>query len=278
MRKTILLLLVGLVLALVDPGGARAAEDLVAMTNADRAGRGLGALTPVADLQEFAQWRADEMMRAAKLWHSADLGSQLSNWQRLGENVGRGPTLTDIQTSFMASPSHRDNIVLPQFTQIGVGVTSDGGEYVYVAVVFRQPIGAAAAPAPRQAAAPAPAPARPAPKPVARPAAPKPAPTTTTTTPPPPPPPAPEPEPVVGLMVPDIVPDPVVPPEVARPPVVEQPPRFLAASSRIRRTSAAGPPDRRLPSALAGGMIGLIGAYGVVHQGVRRRLDRAAVR
>ena len=52
---------------------------------------------------------------------------------------GRGPNLRDIQTAFMASPSHRENIVDPGFTQLGVGVTWDGKEYFYVAVIFRTP-------------------------------------------------------------------------------------------------------------------------------------------
>lgn len=166
------------------------------MTNSDRVSRGLRALVTANDLQALAQQRANEMARSGALAHTTNLGSKVSGWQRLGENVGRGPNLTDIETAFMNSPSHRENILDPDFTQLGVGVTFDGKDYFYVAVIFRQPSGAAptAAPAPstppttRAAAAP-----KPKPKPAVTTTAPPPTttttepPTTTTTTPPPPP-------------------------------------------------------------------------------------------
>jgi cysteine-rich secretory family protein len=147
--------------------------DLTAMTNADRAAARLKALSTAGDLQSLAQRRADEMARSGKLVHTSNLGSKVSGWKRLGENVGRGPELRDIQTAFMNSPSHRENILDPGFSQLGVGVTFDGKEYLYVAVIFREPSGATTATTP------------PPPPPTTTPttraaAAPKPKPTTTT--------------------------------------------------------------------------------------------------
>jgi hypothetical protein len=176
------------------------AADLTAMTNADRTRAGLRPLATANDLQSLAQSRANEMARSGRLAHTTNLGSKVSGWKRLGENVGRGPNLRDIQTAFMASPSHRENIVDPGFTQMGVGVTWDGKEYFYVAVIFRQPSSTASAPPPtsppttratppttRAASAP------PKPKPTTTTQAPTtttaPPTTTTTTLPPPPPPP-----------------------------------------------------------------------------------------
>ena len=154
MRKLLLVLVVALVPALT--GAAWAAEDLTSLTNADRTAAGLPALVTASDLQSFAQRRAEEMARADKLWHTSNLGTQVSNWQRVGENVGRGPSLRDIQAAFMNSASHRENIVHPAYTQLGVGVAHDGGQLLYVAVIFRQPkTTAAAAPAPAPAPAPA---------------------------------------------------------------------------------------------------------------------------
>jgi hypothetical protein len=135
------------------------------------------------------------MAKSGQLAHTTNLGSKVSGWKRLGENVGRGPNLRDIETAFMASPSHRENILDPDFSQFGVGVTWDGKEYFYVAVVFRQPSGAATAPAPTPTTTPttraASAPPKPKPTTTTQPApttttAP---PTTTTTLAPPPPPP-----------------------------------------------------------------------------------------
>ncbi|MGH9002412.1 MAG: CAP domain-containing protein, partial [Acidimicrobiia bacterium] len=147
--------------ALTSP--AWAGEDLTSLTNADRTSGGLPALVTASDLQSFAQRRAEEMARANKLWHTSNLGTQVANWQRVGENVGRGPSLRDIQSAFMQSASHRENIMHPAYTQLGVGVASDGGQLLYVAVIFRQPKTGAAAPAPTSPPTTAP---KPRPKPV----------------------------------------------------------------------------------------------------------------
>ena len=212
MLKRITLLAVA-VLALVGgplatgPAQAGYVADLTAMTNADRAAARLRALSTAGDLQSFAQRRADEMARSGRLAHTTGLGSKISGWKRLGENVGRGPELRDIQTAFMNSPSHRQNILDPGFTQLGVGVTFDGKEYLYVAVIFREPSGATTAKAPppppptttpttRAAAAPKPKPTTTTQAPTTTTQAP-----TTTTTAPPPPPPAP---PVEELVAPPV--------------------------------------------------------------------------
>lgn len=188
-----LLALVGGPLGL-DRALAATRQDFTSMTNADRVKRGLKALSTAADLQSVAQQRADEMARSKRLAHTTNLGSKVSGWQRLGENVGRGPTLQEIETALMNSPSHRENILDRDFTQLGVGVTFDGKDYLYVAVVFRQPSGAAAsAPPPKPAPTPTTrASQAPKPKPTTTTQAPTTttqAPTTTSTAAPPPPPP-----------------------------------------------------------------------------------------
>lgn len=183
--------LVALLAGPLAAGRALAAQDLAAMTNAERVSRGLRALSTASDLQSLAQLRANQMAQSGVLAHTVNLSSKVSGWQKIGENVGRGPALSDIETAFMNSPEHRTNILDPAFTQVGVGVTWDGGRYFWVAVIFRQPTGAAAArapvPVPKVAAAPKPP--RPAATTTTRPpitttTVP---PTTTTTAPPPPP-------------------------------------------------------------------------------------------
>lgn len=192
------LLAIGGPLAVSRAEASETAADLTAMTNADRARLGLRPLATANDIQSLAQQRATEMARSGRLAHTSNLGTKVSGWKRLGENVGRGPNLRDIQTAFMASPSHRENIVDPGFTQLGVGVTWDGKEYFYVAVIFRTPSSTASAPPPptptTQATPPTTRAASAPPKP--RPTTTRPAPTTTTappttttTLPPPPPPP-----------------------------------------------------------------------------------------
>lgn len=200
----------GTVAVLVPISSAWGGEDLTAMINAERTSRRLGVLETASDLQAFAQRRAEEMAQAGRLWHTPNLGDQISNWRRLGENVGRGKSLADIHQGFMASESHRYNILLPDFSQIGAGVAANG-ELLYVAVIFRQPSSASPPRPPDPAPAPAVRPPRPKPPPTPRPPASAPTPTTLPSQPLPAPTPAP-PEPPAPAPVP--APAPAAPTEV----------------------------------------------------------------
>jgi hypothetical protein len=269
------------------PAQAGQVQDLTAMTNADRVAHGLRALSTSGDLQQVAQSKADEMARTKRLAHSTGLGTKVSGWQRLGENVGRGPTLQEIETAFMASPSHRQNILDAGFTQLGVGVTYDGKDYLYVAVIFRQPSGATAAPAPAPAPAPRPTPttrasSAPRPKPTAttqKPTTTTQAPTTTTTAPAPPPPPPPVEE--------------IVPPvesttttmestTTTTPRPITENPDFLAAnfSDRIIAmapiSSAPVPGRATWPIVLAGGLGLLVGSASSAALRLELKRSRAA--
>lgn len=271
MRRTIVVLVVGLAIAF--GGTARATDDLSSMTNRDRQTQGRQPLVSVAELGSFAQRRAEEMARARKLWHTENLGGHISNWRRLGENVGKGPGLADIQRSFMASADHRDNILLREFSEFGVGVATDGAQTIYVAVIFRQPDDA---PATQTAAPPAPRAPRSA------------APTTTVTAPPvtttstvappaheviaPAPLPAPEPVPVAEA-APAPAPDAEPARRIARP-LTEQP-WFIAANSWDPGVPGPDrPASEPMRPTMAGAVVGLLSLCGGVHHALRRRLPR----
>ncbi|MGH9000379.1 MAG: CAP domain-containing protein [Acidimicrobiia bacterium] len=196
-------------MVLMGLGAAVAGEDLTSLTNSDRVRNGQASLYTARELQAFAQNRAEEMARTGRLSHTEDLGRKISNWQRLGENVGRGRTLQEIERLYMGSPAHRENVLSADFTQIGVGVATSEN-MIYTAVIFRLPKEeakeASAAPPPSsrpparaqpvQRQAPAPRPASTTTRPTTRatpPTTAAPAPTTTAPPPPPPPPPAPPP-------------------------------------------------------------------------------------
>lgn len=229
---------------MVTLGGiSSAAEDLLALTNADRSTNGLAPLTSTSDLQAFAQRRAEEMMRAGKLWHTATLSTDVTNWRVVGENVGRGPTLTDIQTAFMASPTHRANVLRPEFSQAGVGVVWDGVDLFYVAVIFRQPATETTpTPAPRVASSP-PRTARPKPAPAPPPTT---SPPTTVPTPPLPPP---EPAPVEQ-------PAPVVPEAGPRLSWVLETTTWESVTPPAPASSASDAPDEGSPALLAAASTG----------------------
>jgi cysteine-rich secretory family protein len=269
-RTVVAALVVALIGALAMPGavaGTGGPEDFAGLTNADRSAHGLPPLSTSRDIQAFAQRRAEEMAAAGDVWHTRNLGSYISNWTRLGENVGMGPFLSDIENGFMNSSTHRNNILSPKFSQMGVGVASDGYQQLYVAVIFREP---APVPAPiaAPAAAPGPRPTRPAPS--------RPVPVIQAA-PAPPPPPAPAPE---AAPPPAPVPEPPVQVEepAARPLAVMSAP-FLAANTWDSALPAPAVRDLvlALNPALAGSLLGMLVATAVVHAAWRRRLRLALV-
>jgi hypothetical protein len=123
--------------ALADSGMEAQA---VSQINAERTSRGLPALSTSGDLTSVARSWSATMADQNKLYHNPNLGSQVSGWQKVGENVGRGPSVGAIHSGFMASDGHRKNILDPAYTQVGVGVVVKDGT-VWVTQVFRQPAG-----------------------------------------------------------------------------------------------------------------------------------------
>jgi len=82
------------------------------------------------------------MAATSTLAHNAAAPSQVANWRAFGENVGKGTSVSIIQSSFIASPVHLANLLSGQFTEVGYGtaVAADGA--LYVDEVFRTPAGA----------------------------------------------------------------------------------------------------------------------------------------
>jgi hypothetical protein len=153
--------------ALAD-GGMEAA--FVSQINQERAANGLPALASSGDLAAVARQHSARMADQDHLHHNPNLGGHVSGWEKVGENVGRGPDVGAIHRAFMASSGHRRNILDAEFTQVGVGVVVRGNT-VWVTEVFRLPAGAAPKPAPEPAPEPEPKPApEPAPKPKPAPA------------------------------------------------------------------------------------------------------------
>jgi hypothetical protein len=173
LRAVITLALVGAsCLAIVHPASASPSDEgyFVDHINAIRVSRGLGTLAIDAQLTAVARAWSEHMAADGTLAHNPSLGSQVSGWRTLGENVGTGPSLSSIEAAFENSPHHFENMVDPSYNLIGVGVVQDSNGTYWVTEDFKQPKNAPApAPAPRPAA-PRPA----APRPVAHPA-PKPA-------------------------------------------------------------------------------------------------------
>lgn len=148
------------------PASASAEGDesrALALVNQERAARGLGRLAPAPDLVTVARRHSTRMAEANEVFHNSRLSSEVDGWELLGENVSAGPAVQKIHDALMASKVHRDVILEPRLTQIGVGVVMAGGE-IWLTEVFRLPEGQPqSSPAPTgQAEAPAAPPASPA--------------------------------------------------------------------------------------------------------------------
>jgi hypothetical protein len=121
--------------------------------NQERAEHGRAALTWRADLADVAQGWAQHMASTQELAHNPGLARQVHNWQVLGENVGVGPTLDDLDRAFMASTEHRDNILDSDYTDVGVGSVSDD-KNIWIVIDFREPQVPESQPTPAHSSAP----------------------------------------------------------------------------------------------------------------------------
>ncbi len=108
------------------------------LLNADRNAKGLASLPTNIDLYLKAQSWSEQLARDGYLHHSNLPDGIGYNWARLGENVGYGYSLEQVQQAFMNSPGHRANILDGGFNRIGLGVTRDGAGRYWVVQEFMQ--------------------------------------------------------------------------------------------------------------------------------------------
>ncbi len=101
-----------------------------ALANADRSANGLPPLSPSPLLAQAAQMKAQDMAAKSYFAHVSPDGKTPLDWlnaagyryQNVGENLGLNYASSEsVESGWMNSPEHRANILLPQFTEIGVG-------------------------------------------------------------------------------------------------------------------------------------------------------------
>lgn len=108
---------------------------LAKKTNVARAHAGVRKLSLDPQLSRVAKRQARAMARRRALYHSPSLGSLVTNWRSLGENVGYAGSVKSVHRAFMHSSLHKSNILKSSYRHVGVGTTKKGG-YVWSAVVF----------------------------------------------------------------------------------------------------------------------------------------------
>jgi hypothetical protein len=123
--------------AVSDPRAA-----LYGMVNAARESERSAPLTRDARLDELAQAHAEAMRRAHKTAHDAgdgDLNQRLAAAGlelRAGENVAHAASAALSHRALWASPSHRENLLFPDFDEIGIGVAPDADGTLWVCELF----------------------------------------------------------------------------------------------------------------------------------------------
>lgn len=118
---------------------SRTEGTLLRLVNRDRAAAELPAYQVAGDLMIVARSWALVLAGTGELAHNPQLGRQITGYQAAGENVGHGPDPATVHAAFLASPSHRANVLDADYTQAGIAVAPGLGDRLWVVQVFRQP-------------------------------------------------------------------------------------------------------------------------------------------
>lgn len=151
--------LVGGLFALSSPGTAVTDEEslLASLVNGARAGAGLPPLSVSGALSDVARSHSASMAAAGSISHTGDLGgvvgSVVTDWTGVGENVAVSGSVTEAHNALMGSATHRAN-VLGDFNVLGVGVVRSGDGRVWVTELFAKTATATVEPQPEPAPAP----------------------------------------------------------------------------------------------------------------------------
>jgi uncharacterized protein YkwD len=111
-------------------------QSIYDQVNAARTGAGLATLAPSPHAMDKAQAWAEHLARTGTLEHSSLSDGMPEGWRRLGENVGRGPSVAAVEQGFLDSPHHRDNVLDDAFNWVGTGSAMAADGTVYVVEVF----------------------------------------------------------------------------------------------------------------------------------------------
>ena len=126
------------------PGPVRnrtAEAAVVPLTNADRGAASLGQVSRDSCLDAVAAGYAEQMARSQALVHNPGSGAAIAGCRSnptWGDNIGtvRPCDTTYLEQQWMASPSHRHNILTAAFTYVGVGAWTDDQGGCWVQVLF----------------------------------------------------------------------------------------------------------------------------------------------
>jgi len=135
--------LVVTVLALAGATGCESIDlerdQVIGLVNDARSDAALPPLRHNVTLDIKADGWARKLRDACSLSHSRLQDGAPKDWQSLGENVGFGGTIADVQAGYLNSAGHRKNMLDPRFTQMGAAAVwgmCDGQRRVFTVQVF----------------------------------------------------------------------------------------------------------------------------------------------
>ena len=97
--------------------------------NEERRRRGVGTVKLDPELSRVAQNHSYHMKTEQRLYHTPEdkLRERVTNWELLGENVGRGGDVDSLHRAFMESEAHRHVALHREFNYVGIGVSHQEG-------------------------------------------------------------------------------------------------------------------------------------------------------
>lgn len=144
-RQITLVVLATLVLGLLAPGtGSAAVREpdrwrMKRATNESRLDHGVRRVDLDKVMSDLARKHSAAMARRGELFHTNDPASVYlrgKHWRYWGENVGMtGGTIDGLQKAFMASTSHRMNVLNRSFRHVAIGTVRHDG-LLWVTVFF----------------------------------------------------------------------------------------------------------------------------------------------
>lgn len=121
-------------------------KDVFERTNQERAKAGKPPLKASRELSRAARSHAQNMARKETLSHTLDdktfdqrIEAAGYQFTRAGENISNAPTAADSLDAWMHSPGHRENILNPDYREIGIGQGISPTGQTYWVQVFASP-------------------------------------------------------------------------------------------------------------------------------------------
>ena len=120
-------------------------QQVLDLVNAERAKRGISALTLDSSLSSVATKKSQDMVDKNYFDHTSptygspfDMMKQFGiSYRSAGENIAKGQkTPQEVVAAWMNSEGHRKNILNPNFTNLGVGIAKDSNKTTYWTQMF----------------------------------------------------------------------------------------------------------------------------------------------